>query len=236
LKEKILDSIVDTGALLDYANQALLTSGQQIAFEVLGRKMLSHANATNKGGDFRLVFDFITELEEKVKNRGDELSVGMIALRVDLVIRWRLHKTRGPVDWFSLRSDLEHILASHKYRDDFIKMYYFGVALYHCDDITRGNVIFEKMRSQLRPASSVRRGIRNYYLGQEGFPRRLQGTLRVHHERYSVYIPELASDFYCPRPPSGSGNDATVHCYLAFSLNGPNAVFDAPTENELLLP
>ena len=115
-------------------------------------------------------------------------------------------------------------------------MYYYGVALYHCGDYARGNVVFEKMRTQIRPSREVSRGFRNYLVGKEGFPRRFQGTLNVHHERFSVYCPDLATDVFVQRPPRGARNGATIHFYVAFSMYGPVASFEPPAENELLLP
>lgn len=236
LQARILDSVVDLESLKQHAEGLLSASGQQTACEVVGRKMLQHACATSKGSDFKDVAEYVSHVDQSVRSRGQDLTVGMRVLRVDLVIRWRLHKTRGPVGWIEFRDDLEKVLASSRHRDDFIKLYYYAVALYHCNEVTKGNVVFEKMRTQIRPNGEVSRSLRNFFLGPEGLPKRLQGTLRSHHGRCSVYCPDLSADVFCKRPPSGLGQDATVHFYVAFSMYGPNAVFELPQPNQLLLP
>jgi hypothetical protein len=130
---------------------------------------------TDRGGDYKAALDYLNEVGGKVSEAGGELAAGIVALKVDLIVRWRLQRTRGPVEWEPFRDDLERVLSSTKYRDDFIKMYYYGLALFQCGDYTKGNVIFEKMRSQIRPNREVSRGLRNYLVGKEGFPRRFKG-------------------------------------------------------------
>ncbi len=236
LQSNILSAVDDIDELRSHAFDLLSRTGQQTGCEVVGRKLLHRAMSSDRGSDYKAVFDYLKEVEGKVAESRQELAVGLLALRVDLIVRWRLQRTRGPVEWEPFRDDLERVLASSKYRDDFIKMYYHGVSLFQCGDYTKGNVVFEKMRTQIRPNRAVSRGLRNFFVGKEGFPRRFQGTLKMHHERYSVYCPDLATEIFVNRPPSGARNEATIHFYIAFSMYGPVAVSNPPDENQLLLP
>ena len=170
LQSNILDAVDDIDELKTHASDLLSRTGQQTGCEVVGRKLLHRAMTTDRGGDYKAAFEYLNEVASEVSDTGSQLTVGILSLRVDLMVRWRLQKTRGPVEWEPFRDDLERVLSSARYRDDFIKMYYYGLALFQCGDYTKGNVIFEKMRTQIRPNREVSRGLRNYLVSKEGFP------------------------------------------------------------------
>lgn len=156
-------------------------------------------------------------------------------MRVDLIIRWRIQRSAGAIEWRSFRQDLQAVLRSGSYADDVVKQFYFAVAQFHTGDITDANATFSGLRRLSLPALSPH-AIRSYFIGPEGSPKRFQGTVERHHQNYYVLIPELNLSVPARVQSIEGGPGATVHPYIGFSLNGPVAVFDKPGERDSLLP
>jgi len=236
LQAEILDNVGDVEQLQAFARDAFISSGLQSGFEVCGRKMLVNASRSDKGSDFKDVLDYLDTVYGLIKGSGSEVSIELVALRVDLMIRWRVQKPRGPIDWPSISQGLEAIVANSKYRDDYIRHYYYGVALYHCGEYSKALNVFENLRTRIKPTPEIRRSIRNYLLGPEGLPKRVQGVLKRAHERYYAFVPELGVEVYVGPGDVNAQENATIHPYIAFTMEGPRAMMDRPGDNEMLLP
>jgi hypothetical protein len=115
-----------------------------------------------------------------VEDAGEKMTPEFVALRIDLVVRWRLQKPRGAVDWSALKEDLKQVLDTTRYREDHVKLYYYGIALWHLREIAQARSVFAKIRT-MHASSDVRRSVRNYLVGPEGLPLRVQGVLQVGH-------------------------------------------------------
>ena len=236
LQSEILDSIGDIEQTKEYATECYRTAQLQTGFEVVGRKLLVAATKTNKGTDFKTVNDYLDEACRTIVDAGQQPSVDLMALRVDLMVRWRLQQTRGEIDWVQLRDWLEAVVGSQKYREDYLRLYYYGVALFHCGDYSKANAVFENMRTRIRPNERVRRSVRNYLVGKEGFARRLQGTLKEAHGRLYIFSSDLGVDIYVGRKEVEVQPNAVVHFYVAFTMDGPRAVFEPPEKADLIIP
>jgi hypothetical protein len=235
LQRQILDSVTDIGEVQRYASEVFEASRCQTGFEVVGRKMLSEAGRSKKGTDYKRADDYVSDCSSLIEAQGQEPSPDMLALRVDVLVRWRIQQTRGQVDWEQLRNWLETISGDVRYRDDILKSYYFALSLFHTGDYPKAKAVFEALKRR-SPSPRIRRGLRNCLLGKEGAPRRLQGTVRKAHSRTYVYCGEIDTDLEAFGGLADENEGATVHCYVAFSLSGPFAVKDRPTDSDTLLP
>ena len=231
LQRKIVDSIPNNDELKDYAYRSFDENQSQIGFELLLRKALSVAQISDKGTSYNKVKNSIDEYIAYIKEKDVMPSVEIYAIRIDLIVRWRLQRARGPIDWEGFKEDLDVVLADSKYRDNPIKNYYLAVAFYHLAEIEQANVIFSFLR-RLHAIGLMPKDVRCYYLGPEGFPKRFQCEIDRSHGRSYAQISDLNADIIV----AGSSSRKIVsHAYIGFSLNGPLAFYDKPNDNYMLL-
>lgn len=140
------------------------------------RRLLSTASASGKGGAFNGVKEYLQDCIRHIESQGKRASVEFLAIRVDLIIRWRIQGFKD-LDWNLLTQDLKSLLETSKYRDDVIKLFYHAVSLFQTGCITEANAGFASLR-RLQLASGSR-DIRCYYLGKTGHAQRLQGDIRA---------------------------------------------------------
>ena len=220
----------------EHAMEVYKNTGSQCGFEVLARKLLADATTKRSDGSaFKACDSYLEGIEEHIKNTGYHLGDRLLAVKVDLFIRWRLTRARGPVNWNDLRSWLTELIQSSRYRDDVVKRYYLAISLFHCGLYPLATSEFQWIRRN-QPHTSLKRGIRNYLLGPEGFPRRLQGQLQTHGGRNYFFVPELDESISVDHVPAHLSSGATTHCYLGFELVGPKVFFDRPDEEACLIP
>ena len=234
LNRQILDSIPDRDELENIANAIFDTSGSQTGFEVLARKLLSEAIQTDKGRSYNQVNNYLNDCFTKIDDAGAKRNPDLTMVRIDLIIRWRIQRTGGQINWATFRSDLEEILEVNQYRESVEKIFYYAVALYHCGDSTKGSAYFANLR-RLQAHALMPREIRCYFLGKEGSPKRFQCTIARQGQRWYAEISELSIDVPIIRTPDEGGPGTTSHTYLGFALNGPVAVFRRPLEKGMLL-
>lgn len=234
LNRQILDSIPDIDELGNTANNIFNTSGSQIGFEVLARKLLSEAIKTNKGRSYNQVNQYLDNCFDKIDAIGAKRNPDLIMVRIDLIIRWRIQRTGGSINWLKFRSDLEEILEVNQYRESVEKIFYYAVSLYHCGDSTKGAAQFANLR-RLHAYALMPKEIRCYYLGKEGNPKRFQCTIARQGQRWYAEISELSIDVPIFKTPDEGGPGTTSHAYLGFALNGPVAVFHRPLDKDTLL-
>lgn len=235
LQRKILQAIPDVERLKKFAQEKFDSAGSQIGFEAVGRRLLADAIQVDKGRAYNDVNAYLQECIRTIVAKGKEPSPELLMIRVDLIIRWRIQRPSGSIDWKSFKNDLYLVLKSRRFVDDVVKQFYYAVAQYHCQEITEANATFGSLRRVVQPTLTPH-AIRCYFSGDEGAPRRFQGTVERHHLNYYLVIPELNSSIPARAQSVGGGPGATAHAYIGFSLNGPVAVFDRPDDSASLLP
>ncbi|MGE0875352.1 MAG: hypothetical protein AB7O31_11850 [Burkholderiales bacterium] len=235
LQRRILTAIPNIDVLEELARKMVLEDGSQVGLEASARRRLADAILSDKGRAYNEVNQYLIECFGFLAEKKLDPSPNLLLVRVDLVVRWRLQRPSGAVDWRSFRDDLHAIISVPRFRDDLVKQFYFAVAQFHCNDITSANATFAGLRRLALPAHSPN-AIRMYLRGGDGNLRRLQGTLERKNQIYYFMIPELNTSVQARAHAAEGGPGATVHSYLGFSLNGPVAVFSSPTETETLLP
>ncbi|OOG26423.1 hypothetical protein B1C78_04985 [Thioalkalivibrio denitrificans] len=234
LQQRLLDSM-DTDRVKGIAVEIFESNRNQIGFAVVARKLLLEASKRGKGKDYRAAKEYLDECVERLTTAGVKPSDRLLAARVDLYIRWQLQGQGGSVDWQNILSDLETICASPLFRDDVIKLFYYGVVLFHLDRIPEANVIFSRLRNTAS-LPKLKGDARSYLLGGGGSPKRLQGVLRKSHDRWYVEVPELGTDLPLRNGEGALVNGRDIHCYVGFSFLGPFAIQQRPDPNDLLLP
>jgi hypothetical protein len=234
LQRKILASIPDTAELREFADKKFKEEKSQLGFEVLARKLMSEASVTNKGSDFNDAKIAIDSYIDRVRAVGVEPSPELIAVRTDLVIRWRVQKSLS-LDWRALRIDLEIVLGSSRYREDVMKTFYMAVSLFHIVEIPTANAVFAQIR-RMRPAALRPREIRCFLSGKEGHPKRMQCTTHKQNMRQYASISELGTDVLLSSTAREFGVGGISHVYVGFALNGPIAVSERPDPGEFELP
>ena len=99
LQKRLLDSVTDVETLKEYAKDIFDSNRSQIGFEVVARKLLYDASESNRGRSYLRVKEYLDECLELCKEKGIEPKERMIAVRVDLYVRWQIQRTGGQVDW-----------------------------------------------------------------------------------------------------------------------------------------
>ncbi len=236
LQRKVLQAVPDADKLRVLADSIFKSNREQVGYAALVRLQLAEASARNKGTDYNRVSELIKEVSNVISDAGEILDPEILVTKIDLIVRWRLQNTKGSVDWNGMKSDLETLLGNPRYKDHLVKNFLLAVSCFHLDEIPTAHAIFEKLRrSQI--ARSIKRSVRAYLLGPEGFPRRLQFTLRRQYDRFYLESTELNTDIplFSP-PPLGKVAGDTIHAYIGFSMQGPNVILNRPQSDSLQLP
>jgi hypothetical protein len=236
LLSKILASIPEIELLRSMAVERFEKSGEQLGFEVAARRMLAEANQSGKGRDYNKINEYLDECVALIERKDACPSVDLIAIRIDLIIRWRIQRKQD-VNWAAFRFDLETILKFSNHRDSVMKQFYYAVALFHCGEITEANARFATLRRlQLPFVAMAPREVRCYYLNAGGSVRRFQGVLeRGNGGTWYLRIMDIDQTIQCRQPGDVGGHGSTVHAYIGFALNGPIGVFIKPTDTEGIL-
>jgi hypothetical protein len=235
LQQRLIDSIGDVETMRTIAEELFSINNDQLGYAVAARKMLVEAARKGKGRFYNNVKDYIDECIEKIESTGSGLSDRLRSVRVDLYVRWQLQGLGGVVDWGTITEDLELLCGSPLYKDDPMKQFYYGVALFHKERITDANIVFSRLRA-LATAPKLKGDARAYFLGNGGAPKRLQGVLRKSHDRWYVEISDLGTDLPLRDPQENLVDRKDIHCYMGFSFFGPFATQERPDAHSLLLP
>lgn len=233
LQRRIVRSLPDTEARKNLALKLFAESGSQIGFEAVGRSLLAEATSDDKGSSYNLVQVYIDQCIQVISDAKAEPTIELIVLWVDLIVRWRIQRFLS-VNWDAFLGRMRTVMESQRYRDDAMKKFYFAVALFHKGKITEGNAVFAGLRRQQTAAAP--KDIRCYYMSEDGHPQRMQGTLERKHDYAYILIDDIQLSVPMRRMPSGKGSGQIVHTYIAFSLNGPTAVLEKPTDQSVRLP
>ncbi|MCU7870796.1 MAG: ATP-binding protein [Candidatus Thiodiazotropha sp. (ex Lucinoma borealis)] len=235
LKRRVLGTIPDLEDLKEFAIAKFQESGSQIGFEVAAQKMLADAIEVNKGSAYNGVKEYIDECVHLISSKEGSPSENLVSIQIDLIVRWRIQRTGGAIDWAKFRDDLEFVLKSTMHRDNIIKRFYLAVAMFQCGDVANSRAIFANIR-RLKPFSLMPNNTRCYYLGPQGSPKRFQCMIQKQHDRYYATITELNTDVPVRTTSREVRAGSTIHTYVAFTLNGPIAIFDRPDASDLLMP
>ena len=230
LQKQILEAISDDDKLERLAYELFAESKIQVGFELLLRKQFSNAQLSDKGTAYNNVKEHIEKVLRHIGKTLEIPSVELLAIRADLLVRWRLQKPRGPVNWELLRDDLQVVVADAVYRDNPLKTFYLAVALYHLGSIEQATAIFANLR-RMQAVGLSPKDVRCYFVGAEGYAKRFQCNINSRHERSYAEISELQTDVQV----AGYKKQAVNHVYIGFCLNGPVALYDKPDDQDLLM-
>lgn len=230
LQGRIITSIPNDTDLDKYAYESFDKDKSQLGFELILRKKFAEAQISDKGSKYNNLKEQIEGILAYIDESHAIPSVEIYAIKVDLMVRWRLQKARGSIDWQELAEDLKRVLESLKYRDNPIKNFYFAVALFHLGEIEQSNAIFSNLR-RMRASGLMPKTFRNFFVGPEGHAKRFQCSITRRHGRSYADISELSIEI----PVSGSSRETVTHTYIGFSLNGSSAVYDKPDYDRALL-
>lgn len=235
LQNEILEKMPSEQALRELAEEMFKTDNNQAGYAALVRRAVASASVRNKGTDYNAAFQLIANITSEIDKANEQIGLDIIASRVDLIVRWRLQRTGGPVDWKLLKEDLDKLLSQLVYQDSLIKNFLSAVVYFHLEDISRSTAKFANLR-RIAIARHAQRTIRAYYLNKEGQPRRVQFTLVHRAGRFYLESPHIGIDIPINQMPGSLRPGDTTHAYIGFSLLGPTAVFERPAESHLLLP
>lgn len=233
LQRRIIEDIGEIDDIEEAARRIFSETKSQIGLEAWARAALVHAIRRDSGTDYNIASKVLQTIFSLVNSADQVPSDELRAIRVDLIVRWRLQKARGEVNWGMFLEDLEFLVRSPRFREDSLKKFYYAVALYQQGRITEAHAMFAALRRD--PTIGSQNAHRCYFVGPAGFAKRFQGTTHSSHGRRYVSISELNDDVLA-HGSVDSGSGATEHVYIAFSMNGPVAVRRSPGPNELLLP
>ena len=232
LKSQILSSTSSLEDIKKEAKQQYEKSKDGLGFVLAAQIELNIAIEKNNGTKYNQLKEYLDscialELIE-------EHSLRLRAVRVDLIIRWRLQKTSGQLIWSEFRDDLDLTLSSNLFKDDTLKIYYFAVACYHLDQIPTANAHFASLRrSNIRGIDKSL--VRCWFVSKEGSRERFQCNIERDGVRYYAKFPKLRMDCPLKNRPTEAGAGGVSHAYLGFSLFGPVPIFDGSSISANLL-
>lgn len=203
--------------------------------ELRARFMLREAANLKQGRRYKDIITFLDPAINSIPLDQWPRQLGLREVRAMTMIRWRLSTTRGEVNWETLQADVTVLLKSPQYSADAVWRYYHALATFHLGNVQLAVAEFNALRPMTRfqPAAH---SMRNFLLGREGYPRKLQGIFHRSHDRKYVSIAELQLDAEANEAPNSLKEGGTCHCYLAFRLSGYRAYFGDPSDQNLDVP
>jgi len=226
LQRKILGLIPDSDRLKAAAVELFNKSGRQSGFELAARRQLVEASQTSKGKDFNELNTYLDQCLGAIKLRGEKPTAELLATRIDLVARWKIHGFKE-VNWTGFRDDLLDVLRDSRFENDVLKRFYLAVAYFHLNNTTEANATFAQLRRE-NSTNYKPNTVRAFFQDQNGNPRRFQGNARFIANRAMISIPELQID-----APLKTNTSGVIHAYIGFSFNGPVAVLETPESDDI---
>jgi hypothetical protein len=224
-----------SGENIRQISSALSGDAAAIAVELQARLLLREAANSGQGRRFNEIMELLDPAIAAISMEQWPRQLGLREVRALTMIRWRLSTTRGEVNWGVLQADVAVLLKSPQYSADAVWRYYHALATFHLNQVQLAMAEFSALRPLARhqPAANT---MRNFLLGKEGHPHRLQGIFHRSHDRKYVSLSQLELDAEANEAPSHLKEGDTCHCYLAFRLTGIRAYFGDPKEQNLDLP
>jgi hypothetical protein len=205
-------------------------TGNQMGFVLVSRLLIGSAKEKDKGGLFKRAQDFINSSISKVEMAKKKPLPDLFLCRAELMIQWRLLGHKGDINWECLRDDLKATIDTPQFSRDPIWLFYLAVAYYHLKEYPAGDALFSALR-QINMSTILRNPFRCFFVGPDGKPKTLQGTLESGgtHNRY-IRSTELGTDVMARKGEFRQADHATVHFHIAFSVLGPLAVAHTVTD------
>ncbi len=225
------------GSLKELALTRFEATGDQLPLEAAAIRGLLDASIDDNGTKYNEVFQFLRSCQERLAKMHKHLSSGLRQVRIDLMVRWRLQHERGDMDWSTFMGDIACVRDDPSRRDDVLLLFYEGVAAFHLRLASEANAAFTRLRALQLPGVLLRQS-RLYLRDKNGKPEQLQGQYFKGGGPGKVRIAEMGLDVPIARgaPPEGTQTGAVVHCWIAFTFQGPLAEFREPDPKTLLLP
>lgn len=194
----------------------------QTGFYVLLKVLISEASSKNKGSLYNRAASYLKKSMEIIEERGESVDKRIIECRADLEIKWKvISGSVSPPDWSALEQDLS-VLAEHaSSASNALHSFYRAVALYHLNDVSIADAIFNQLRRTDIPGD-IRRTRRCFLLDANGNPKAFQGQIISGHLKKFIYCPEISSEILCSNEFKEK-KDTLVRFYIAFSFQGPIA-------------
>ena len=234
LQRTVLTSLPDASDLEGVAASMLERDGSLVGYEVLARSLLSSATQTGRGRDYNKVWDLLEDIKERAQDARVAFSFSLVKIKIDLIIRWRIQRAIG-TDWVALKEDFEVLLNANRLADDVLRLFYYAVTLYHCDEIGSANAVFGSLsRMTLQKYDPYQ--IRCYYTGRVERPLHLQCEITQQAGRYYANLRQVGSEVRIRRRDQKRASKGPSHVYLGFSLSGPRAALLEPDIRSLTLP
>lgn len=235
LQREILEQMPGEEELRPIAEEMFNRLRSQVGFAALVRRAVAFASERNKGSDYNAAFQLIAGIIQTIRDAEQNVDLSIIAARVDLMVRWRIQRMGGPIDWALLNADLDQLLHDPSYQDSIMVHFLSAVACFHLDNTAGSSAKFSNLR-RLALKRHTQRVIRAYYLNDEGQPRRVQFTFVRRSGRLYLESSQLGVDIPISQSPGSLRPGDTTHAYVGFCLLGPTAVFDRPTNSYMLMP
>lgn len=236
-KRRLASFLPEFGALKDAALARFDATGDLLALEAAAIRGLLDASIEDNGSKYNDVFQFLRTCQERIGKTHKPFPNGLRQIRIDLIVRWRLQHDRGEIDWSSFLGDISCVRDDPSRRDDVLLLFYEGVAAFQLRLPSEANTAFTRLRALQLPGMLARQA-RLYLRDKTGKPEQVQGQFLKGAGSGKVRLSEMSLDVPVSRgiPPEGTQSGAIVHCWIAFSLQGPAAEFREPDSRALLLP
>ena len=203
-------------------------NGRQDGFVLAARIMYGDAVQSDRGTDFFDAYSYCEAAFKQIGARNVPPVRDLVEVALDIYYRWRIARvapTTGSagVDWQRVKELASQITRGTPTASDPLHEYLYALALSHLGDWGQADAVFGALRRAGLP-KPVLWARRDRFLGSDGRPLKVQGTVRqVGDERY-LYVESLKVDFRADRTQWWPRASEIAHAFLVFAFGGPTAV------------
>ena len=228
-RDDILDRVFSDDELETYAEDLWKEHHRIDAFVVLARRRYRRACQTNKGSDYRIVWEYCEQLCQRLRDEKMAMSRSLAECMLHLRVRWQVRRGQlsgmgNPIDWESIRTLASAVLEFPERQDDPYYKYLKALSSAHLMDWPEANALFDQLRASGLGADTLWES-RDFLMNEEGGMRRVEGRMNTGAggKRF-VSIPELQTDMPVDRSARWPDDDSSINVYVHFRFAGAQAV------------
>ena len=227
-RDKLIGLAKPLAELQAEAQQLWDRHGRQDGFVLAARILYGQAIEADKGTTFFTAHSYCENVFETVRSKGVPHSRDLAEVALDIYYQWRIAR-RVPtsagesIDWVRVKELATQIIRGTPTASDPLHEYLYGLALSHLGDWGQADAVFLALRRSGLP-KPVLWARRDRFLGADGRPLLVQGTVRETGDQRYVYVESLKMDFRTDRGNLWPRSGEVAHVYIEFAFGGPTAV------------
>ena len=226
VRDEVLNLASDSIQLELKADDLFTEYKSQLGFVLIARKLLSHADKSGKGAQYRKAYDFVLECRRKIDDAKYEVDGELIAIQLQIYYRWKIARgvVQGPyggADWLLLKElSAEAVRRSPaRSRGNVLFRFLHALSLAQLNDWSNSQLELTQIRESGAPNHILWRP-RALLVNDSGAPRSVQGIVRDAAGIKMIYSEELQTDIRCDRTGRWPRSGELTHAFVEFCFGG----------------